>query len=107
MEDSEQPISLIRAAHLACVSVTASSSEASVASKVERGLSVVRLGNGENPKLPALLPLLSFGEKILSIPSLPAIHQFIKFQASSRKLELAETTKDISPAQTYIHTRSK
>lgn len=79
MEDSELPASAIRAAHLARESVTASSSEATVPSK-EDGRD-----SGESPILPALLPLLCFGEKILSMPSLPAIPHFIKLTVNQER----------------------
>lgn len=44
MEESEPP-KLVRAAHLACESVIASSSKATVDSKVECGLSPAELDN--------------------------------------------------------------
>ena len=62
-EESEPPKSIIRAAHLACESATASSSDATVDSKVEPEFSPIKFDD----------EVLSLsGEKILSIPSLPA-----------------------------------
>lgn len=62
-EESEPPKLLIRAAHLACESTTASSSDATVDSKVKREFSPIKFDD----------EVLSLsGEKILSMPSLPA-----------------------------------
>lgn len=46
MEDSEPPKLVVRTAHLACESVIASSSKATVDSKVECGLSPAKLNDG-------------------------------------------------------------
>lgn len=63
----------MREAHLDWESRTACSREVTVDSTVGRGLSPIKYADGENPKLAALLPLLSFsGVKILSMLSLPA-----------------------------------
>jgi len=91
---------------LACESETASSREATVASIVVRGLSLIRFGNGESPILPALLPLLSFGENILSMPSLPAIINLSNSDSHQVKMEHANY-KDIFHWSDKEHTSSK
>jgi hypothetical protein len=68
-------ISVIKELILACESRTASSSKVSVGSIDLFWLSCNRFGNGEGPLLLTLSSMLSFsGEKILSMPSLPANH---------------------------------
>lgn len=62
-EESKPPKSVIRVAHLACESATASSSDATVDSKFKREFSPIQFGD----------EVLSLsGEKILSMPSVPA-----------------------------------
>lgn len=79
MEESEPPKSVMRAAHVAWESLTASSSEATVDSTLERGLSPAEFefefDGGWSTVLQDSLPLPTFsGEKILSMPPLPASH---------------------------------
>lgn len=71
-EESEQPKSITSAAHLACESVTASSSDATVDSKVKCGLAPTTVVDGDCAMLQGILLLLRLGKKILSMPSVPA-----------------------------------